>query len=409
MLHPQSGPGILERRDVQVAQDEMAALWQKADEGSTRGYQFCGRVLRLRCDSPEYARRFEETFRRLRFEGEPASSRSADVEITFLTRSAGPQGFPALIDRHNGRVRVFDHEEVLPSQLFFCLAFIEEHMSPLLDHFVFHGSVVEHGGRVTALVGLTNSGKSTLGLCLALEPDIAFLSDEYCPVRLDNGWVEPFPRSIGLRQHARDFLMERGVLRESINMGPQMEADPLSIHGLSLSQGGSLFNIVLLSVRDLPDPRNDVRLLDLQFMTPDLMAEIRAIPGVLAVQVLDKPLGSCVTVRMETETGARVTEELLRLCRDTHRMEVCCLLSPAACRPDFAGPPILRAVKPMDGIMEVARHLVNFQVLRERFGGSYSRLLDCLAARLGGVRFFSLQPGPLEETSRLVRQKVLQA
>jgi hypothetical protein len=394
---------------MRLSPEDVPALWLRAVERATRSYRMCGRVLRLHCDSCEYARRFEDAFLRLRLDAGLAPEPSS--EITFLTRQAGPEGCPALLHAQDGRIRVFEHEEVEPTQLFYCLAFMEKRMFALTDHIILHGSVVEHGGNVTALVGMTNSGKSTLGLRLALEPGVAFLSDELCPIRLTDGIVDPFPRCLGLRQKAREFLLERGAIAPATvpTATPQIEVDPLSIRGLVLGTGGPLQNVVLLSGSGLAGRDGGVRLLNVQFVNQRLIADLRAIPGVRDVHVLEEPVGSGIAVRIEVTEGAKVTAEIIRVCRDTHKMELLGFLSPRASRPDFTRPPCLVSVKTLEGIMELVRHLVNFNLLEDRFAGSYSGLIDCLAARLGHARFFSLRPGPLEDTSRLIRQQVLGA
>ena len=407
MAYPKPGPGVFERRDISFSQKDVPALWLRADERATRSYRMCGRGLRLRCDSGIYASRFENAFRRLRLDTDPAPEPSS--EITFLTREAGPEGCPALLDREHGRIRVFEQEEVVPTQLFYCLAFMEMQMFPLADHIILHGSAVERQGKVTALVGMTNSGKSTLGLRLALEPNVAFLSDELCPVRLTDGIVDPFPRCLGLRHRARKFLLEhKAIAPDDVpSETPEVDVDPLSIRGLVLGSGGPIENVVLLSGSGFAGRGSGVRLLNVQFVDESLVADLQAIPGVRDVRILEKPLGSGVALRIEVKEGARVTADIIRVCRVTHKMELLGFLSPRACRPDFTRPPCLVPVRTLEGIMELVRHLVNFHLLESRFAGSYSRLVDCLAARLGHVKFFSLQPGPLEETSRLVRQQVL--
>jgi hypothetical protein len=408
MVQPQASSTAFERRDIRLSQQDVAVFWQRADESVTRTYRMCGRVLRLRCDSGDYASRFEDAFRRLRLDAEPGSDPLS--EITFLTRQAGPDGFPALLDRQNGRARVFSCDAVRPTQLFFCLAFIEKQMFPLTDHIILHGSVVQHGGKVTALLGLTNSGKSTLGLRLALEEGIAFLSDEFCPICITDGSVEPFPRCLGLRQRARGFLVEMGAIAPQTDSetAAQIEMDPLCIRGLVLGQRGLLHNVILLAGNG-ESVDSGVRLLDLQFVNAGVVADLESIPGVRAVCVLKEPVGSGISVRIETREGARVTEELIRVCRGVHKMELFGFLPPQAKRPNFTDPPSLVPLQPLQGILAMVRHLVNFHVLESRFARSYSALVDCLAARLGCARFFSLRPGPLEESARLVLQQVLGA
>lgn len=208
MRQPNPGPGIVERLDKTFAPEILPALWARANEQNTRSYRMYGRSLRLRCDVAGYAQWFEQAFYQLRRDGDP--SQGPVSELTFLTREAGPDGFPALLDLHQQRLRVFAHEEVLPTQLFFVLAFIEKQMFALPDHLILHGSVVEHGGSVTALVGRTYSGKSSLGLALALKPGVRFLSDEFCPIRLADGVVEPFLRCLGQRATGQNHWHRAG-------------------------------------------------------------------------------------------------------------------------------------------------------------------------------------------------------
>ena len=408
MMRPRSGCGVFERLGETFSSDELEVLRNKADERNTRGYRMCGRLLRLRCDHADYADRFERAFHQLRCEdAQPAACVS---ELTFLTRQAGPDGFPALIDARDQRIRVFEHEEVLPTQLFTCLAFMEKRMFSLPDHLVLHGAAIEHRGAVTAIVGRTYSGKSTLGLRLALEPNIAFLSDEFCPIRLNDGVVDPFPRCLGLRRHACSFLAAKGALAPDLtdSAAPQVEVDPTSVRGLTIGRGGPIRNLVILSGEGVSDLTSNARLMDLQFVNAAVLADLRAIAGVRAVEVLDDGIGIGVAVRIEVEKGARVAGALIRVCRDIHRMQCCGFLPAGACRPDFANPPSLAPLASLRAMLEAARHLFNYGALEIRLGPGHSRLMDCLAARLGNVRFFSLQPGPLEETSRLVQRAVLE-
>lgn len=405
---PKPGQGFTERSGAGISAEQLPALWARGDEQLSRSYRLCGRVLRLRCDSPAYAAEFENAFGRLRCDGSDAAGEA--TELTFLTQASGPDGFPALIDLRHDRIRVFDHESVEPTQLFFCLAFVEKRMFPLTDHIILHGSVLEHRGAVTAIVGRTHSGKSTLGLRLALEPDVAFLSDEFCPIRLEDGRVEPFPRCLGLRGHARLYLKAHGALPAELaeSSAPQIEIDPGRVRGLCIGQGGPLRNIVFLSAEGVTALNGNVRLLDLQFVTDAVLADLQALPGVRTARVLNQSVGFGATVALDVEPGAHVAKDVIRTCRDLHGMETFGFLPPDARVADFTQPPELSPVAPMRGIIETLRHLVNVEALDGRLGGGNLKLLDCLAASLGKARFFSLRPGPLEETSQLLHELVLQ-
>src|SRR5207302_4796385 len=136
---PDSSSGLSERCGTALPRNAIPELWQKADERLTRTYRMCGRLLRLRSNSITYAQRFERAFFRLKYDGLPVDATA--TELTFLTADAGPEGRPALIDRQRGRVRVFERREIEPTQLFYCLAFVERQMFTLEAHVIVHGSV----------------------------------------------------------------------------------------------------------------------------------------------------------------------------------------------------------------------------------------------------------------------------
>jgi hypothetical protein len=407
MTLPKPGVSVREQVGAGVPADYLATLWSRADDQQTRSYRICGQVLRLRCDSAAYADGFEAAFRQLRCHD--ASCHDRVSEITFLTRAAGPSGLPALIDLRDQRLRVFTYEEIAPTQMFWCLVFSEKCMLPLHDHLILHGWVLEHGGGVTAIVGRTHSGKSTLGLRLALEPGYAFLSDEFCPIRLADGVVEPFPRCLGLRRQALQLFGERGVLAPDVLAGAsvQIDVDPANIRGLRIGSAGPLRSIVILSGEGVSVSNGERRMLDLQFVDPSVLADLQAIAGVQAVQVIDEPAGFGTTVAIDVAPGVRVTDTIIRVLRVNHQMELVNFLPPNACRPDFTRIPVLTELAPFRGILETIRHVVNHVAVVNRIGPGYPKLLDCLAGRLGGVRFFSLRPGPLEATTRLLHREVI--
>jgi hypothetical protein len=341
----------------------------------TRSYRICGRVLRLRCDVADYARRFEAAFRHFRCDDDDASA---------------PE--------------IFAQTDVEPTQLFARIAFGEAGQFPLYDHLILHGAALEHRGAVTAIVGRTHSGKTTLGLRLALERGCAFLSDEFCPVRRADGIAEPFPRCVGLR-HRTQLLLADTV--PATDPAPQTDVDPAQIRGLSIGRGGPLRNVVVLSGEGVAAAPSDRRLLDVPFVSAALLADLRAVEGVRNVTVLDRPAGFGTTVAIDVAPQTRVVDQLIHVCRVQHRMSSVSFLPPGACRPDFTRPPVLAALAPVRGLIETARYLANHRAIQAQIGPGYPRLLDCLAATLGKARFFTLRPGPLEETCRLLQRDVL--
>lgn len=404
MRTPRPGEWLAERTDLVVPPDTVRRLAASAPAAHTRTYRMCGQVLRLGCDDPGYAARFASAFRHLA--APPPSGAEPVVDLVFLTRRFGPEGFPALLERKEGRARVFEHESVSPTQL--CAAMLIGGALPVSDRVVLHAAVLQRGGFVTAFVGRTHAGKTTLALALALEKGVGFLSDEYCPIRISDGFAEPFPRALGIRAWTRRFLVERGALPGGLDQGgDQIEVDPASLRGFRLGEGGPLRNIVVVSGEAGDREPQGVRDLDVEFVSPTLLEDLRAVPGVREVEPRPERPGAGHVLRVHVAEGATATDALLAVC-ERHGMRLHGLLPAGARRPDFREPPLLSPLDPFRGLVEIVRHTVNRTTLEARLGdASLPRLLDAIAPAVKATRFFQLRPGPLDATVRLVEEMLL--
>lgn len=412
-------------RFVRLPPAEIETLWRRAAHGAARHYRICNRRLCLRCDSEAYAQAFRNSFRHMQAEcplpGAPFR------EIVYLSEGGGWQGRPTLVDRQNGAARVFDADHVEPSQLFFALAFAEGQMFPLDEHLILHAAVVQQGDEVTAIVGRTRSGKSTLGLRMALAPGVDFLSDEFAPVRIADGFVEPFPRRLGLRRATCERFADQPALAElaagRLSEGTdQFSVEPCEIRGLNIGTGGALRNLVLISGEANSDGAcdggandggannggagSDERLLEMATVPSELLAELGAMEGVTQAEACRRRVGWGELVRLRVLPGAAVVEKAVAVCK-RHGNEIVNVLPANASRPDFADGPRLKRLAAMPGLLELARSVVNGKALEARYGAGFVRILDLLAQATGKARVFSLRPGPLEATFRLLQAEVL--
>lgn len=365
-----------------------------------------GRILELVCDDEAYADRFERAFRHSRT-GDGDSGAAAATRLCFLRKAEGLPGAAALVCPASGRGRTFPSASVEPTQLYYTAAFVDEVLLPVTDRAVLHASVVQAEGRgVTVLAGRSHSGKTTLGLAVALMPEVAFLSDEFCPIRLEDGLAEPFPRALGLRPFARAVLERRGAIAPGAGDGELVDPGQ-EVKGLSLGTGGPVDAVVLVAGEGLKAPDPNVREVEVERVDDAMLADLRAINGVLSVVARPDAVAWGTTLALEVRSGALVTEAILSTLRDRHGVTTAGFLPPGARRPDFALPPRLTLVSPSDAIPELWRHLANGPALLERWGGSRARLVFELAGLLGSARFYSLRPGPLEATADLVLREVI--
>jgi len=404
MRTPRPGEWLAERTDIVVAPDTVRRLAASAPAAHARTYRMCGKVLRLGCDDPAYVGRFTGAFRHLAVPPPPAGE--PVVDLVFLTRRSGPEGFPALLEPDEGRARVFAHESVSPTQL--CAAMLIGGTLPVTDRVILHASVLERGGVVTAFVGRTHAGKTTLALALALKENVGFLSDEYCPIRITDGLVEPFPRALGIRPWTRRVLADRGALPSAMDDElEQIDVDPASLVGFHLGAGGPLRNIVVVSGEAGGEAPQGIRDLDVEFVNPALLEDLRAVQGVLEVEQRPEHAGAGHLLRIHVAKDAAVTDALLAVC-ERHGMRLHGLLPAGARRPDFLDPPLLKPLDPFRGLLEIVRQTVNRTTIESSLGdASLPRLLDAIAPAVKDTRFFELRPGPLEATVRLVEEELL--
>jgi hypothetical protein len=153
-------------------------------------FQFFGVRLGLAADTAEAVEVFSAMYRNF-----AALPQQAPHIMCYIQRTAEACDKPiALI---NDRAYQLFEDELFMSHAHMII--FQQVLDSIDDHMLIHAGVAAREGRGVIISGPSTYGKSTLMLEL-VSRGYQFLSDEFCPIKLDTFTVSAFPRSIGLRE-----------------------------------------------------------------------------------------------------------------------------------------------------------------------------------------------------------------
>jgi len=115
-------------------------------------------------------------------------------------------------------LNLLDNAEGDPKQLFSFvqIALLRSLAILMPQHYLLHGAAVSWHDNALIFAGASGRGKSSLSLAL-VKHGFKFLSDDVSCVNLSNLMIEPFPRSLNLRQHGLP-LLQNLLKAEKINL-----------------------------------------------------------------------------------------------------------------------------------------------------------------------------------------------
>lgn len=334
-------------------------------------YRFLEAGFVLESDSPAFLERFAAAYGRLQIE--PAAG--LPVYQVRLT------GEPCLA--LDGRVVQSGDREALSEYAY--NAILNAAAARVRSHWLLHAAALRApDGRGVILAGSSGLGKTTLTLGL-LRRGFGFLSDDIAALRRRDGWLDPFPRRLGVRPPGARPGEKQAV-----------DIDALAPGGLAAAcPAGRLF--VLASNRPAP-PAGTWHLL-LDRVEPGLLDDLARLPGVAAACLASSGAYPVVEVRLQERSLAELEPQAAALCAQRGVLLFEITRRPAA-PPDFRRAPALERLAPAQAAGEVLNHLKNgagSALWAEEYLASPARLYLDLAARLAGIDCFRLTVGRLDQ------------
>lgn len=362
-----------------------------------RRFHFFDTSLRVRSDLPEMLSLLDSMFAGFavaKADHEKGPTATTELDCTVLAQDENQAEI-----RIDGRqYRVGNRRDAIGLGY---MVLLQATLRRIRSHLLLHAGALEHRGRGVLLAGNSGAGKSTLTFEL-VRRGFKLLSDDVGAIRLSDGLLEPFPRSLGfvpLGGSGRPMGVpsemcsampligggEKLIVRQEA-LGPDRlgQACPVALlvvlaSGPERRAGGEYLHVVL---SELPAPLRDA---------------LEVLPGISEVEAVPNRLFP--ELRFRTASAGQALQEIDAACArfstailETSRGDIRTVHS--------QGTPSLNPLRKSEAARALLRQLHVAQdsaVIRERFGGSGARLLLELARLVEGVRCATLTVGRLAD------------
>ena len=271
------------------------------------------------------------------------------------------------------------------------------------DYFILHAGVISRDGKGFIITGPSSFGKTTLVMEL-VSRGYKFLSDEYCSIRLNDYFVEPFPRSLGVKKgspfysaldHKKCFYHknEKKISVACDNLYPGCIGQPCKPYCLII----------------LKSSLNNLSLKDKQIFALSLLKDDREFVNKIcnnkSIQLLDKSLDdNFIFYRFSLAPDSSAAKTIQDLCvgHEDNILSQSVILDD---RPDFNSSPTIKAMSKFDASLEVLKNLLNRSQegnLYKRFKKQNSLMLHTMVGFINNLDCYELEPGTLKETADLI-------
>ncbi len=290
------------------------------------------------------------------------------------------------------------------------MVLLQATLRQIRSHLLLHAGALEHRGRGILLAGGSGAGKSTLVFEL-LRRGFKLLSDDVGAIRLSDGVLEPFPRSLGFVPSGPDRSSPDdqvpSEMRSAIPLIGGGEKLLIRPEALGTERIGHTCPVALLVVlpsgpeRLTPGEYLHVVFSELPAGLRDALealptiSEVEAVPNRLFPELRFRSVSAGRALRQVDAACARFSTAILETSRgDTRAVH-------------SQGTPSLTPLRKSEAARALLRQLHVAQdsaVIQERFGGSGARLLLELARLVEGMRCATLTVGRLADRADRICQ-----
>ncbi|MBI1883723.1 MAG: hypothetical protein HYS08_05915 [Chlamydiae bacterium] len=287
----------------------------------------------------------------------------------------------------------------------FYLSFFSFVLSKVKSHFLVHAAVVSLRNEAVLIVGHSGFGKTTLAVEL-LKRGMSFLSDELAPLHRTHHHVEPFPRSIGLRNICLHDLSSEKSFRNPNSKGEikwMMDIEELKMSRLGETSRPGKIVFLEPQFENEPIPEH-LQIFEIHFtsLTKTFCNAIAEISQIHKVERIEDRLFPMLRLTITKNTSPLA--QIQKGAQD-HKIGLVSVIEGKTQKPDFKRSPLLKRINPFDGIRKLSQMTLNAHEgssLMKLLGNRPAKLLCELADIVGQAQFYELTIGDLGEMTRRV-------
>jgi hypothetical protein len=302
--------------------------------------------------------------------------------------------------------QVFENLAVTPNLYLFIFSFI---IPKVKSHFLVHAATLSYNHKATVITAHSTSGKTTLAVEL-IKRGINFLSDELAPIHRNHHQIDPFTRSIGLRNvkiHGLEELAQQRMYQAPNAKGEiKWMIDPEDLRKGSVGDACACKNVIFLEPQyEEENSASDAQqILEICFtrVYPSLMEAIKRISGVKEMELVNDRMFPLL--RLSVEKEARIIQDVEESSR-VYQSAIVSVVNGKTQKPDFSMIPSLKPITKFEGTFELAKMMLNAHPeasLMDDFNQSPALLLSHLADITASFQFYKLMVGRLDLMAKMV-------
>jgi len=270
------------------------------------------------------------------------------------------------------------------------------------SYMLLHAGVVSKNDNAYIIYAMSSFGKTTLILEL-LSRGYKFLSDEYCPVNIDDFSIAPFPRSLGLK-NSSSFLsridMDKGLCLENENKIFVEDISPRSVGTTCKAK----YLLMLTDRLDEPLSVDETDTVELMLFNDNkqIVDEITAHSEIKILEKFERGFYAGYHFHIPPK------KELIRTFHDIwkrHERDVYYVYTIPRAKPNFNHPPAIAQMEKSETVLEVLTNLINrspASKLLERCGGKNANILLKIGKFIEDVACYRMKPGTLHEMADII-------
>lgn len=377
----------------------------KKKASSSGLYQFFDNFVYIRTNKPDILEGFDKIY--WRFLRKETDLKNGFVQDLYILQEDSPQ--PRLIIIHQDGHQILENQTVTPNLYLFIFSYI---LPKVKSHYLVHSAVLSYKNKGTIITAHSTSGKTTLAVEL-IRKGIDFLSDELAPIHRKTHLIEPFPRSIGLRNLELHGL--KPTPNSKFSQAPNAKGeikwmiDPEDLRAGSVAKSCPCRQVIFLEPQYEENTQSETQQiieLTVTRLTSSLLMAVKRIPDVYEVEIVEDRIFPML--RLLTKKDAKILQEFEESVK-VYGSAIVSVVYGKTQKPDFSLPPILKSMSKFEGTFELAKMLLNAHPeasLMDDFKQSPARLLSELADLTASFEFYKIMVGRLDLMTNLVEDLI---